>query len=136
MILQASAQRMTRPLLLIAAADVVLAQALWGQTRAIAALIGASLAVANWFALRFLAGRLVGGSGNRAALSILLMAKIGLLMALVYILINRLHVDPVGLAFGLGVLFLGPALAGLLTTGAQSAPSLNPSAAPAAREER
>lgn len=135
MSLPASTQRMTLPLLLVAAAVVVLAFALWGQTRGFAAALGAGLAVGNWFALRWLAGRLVLGGARSIGLSLLLIAKIGLLMAIVFVLINRVQVDPIGLAFGLGVLFIGPVLAGLLTAG-RSAPSLDPSAARAAREER
>src|SRR3712207_6417496 len=115
--LPASAQRMTRPLLLIAAAVVALAFALWGTERGLAALVGAALSLGNWFALRFLAQRLVGAAGSSAGLSILLIAKIGLLMGLVYVLINRVRLDPVGLAFGLSVLFVGPVLAGLLAGG-------------------
>jgi hypothetical protein len=136
MSLPESIQRMTRPLLLIAAIVVVLAFALWGETRGYAALIGALLSVGNWFSLRWLANRIVHGSGNRAAASILLMAKIGVLTAIIFVLLNRVRVDPIGLVFGLGVLVVGPVLAGLLTANTSSAQSLNPSAAQAAREER
>jgi hypothetical protein len=129
-------QKMTRPLLLVAAIVVVSAFSLWGTTRGVAALVGASLAVGNWFALRWLAARLVGAGSRGAALGLLLMAKIGLLMAIVFVLINRVQLDPVGLAFGLSVLFVGPVLASLLTAGAHAAPSLDPSAARSAREER
>ena len=133
-------QRMTRPLLLIAAIVVVSAFALWGSTRGVAALLGATLSVGNWFALRGLSARLVSSnfaSGTRgAALGFLLIGKIGLLMAIVFILINRVQVDPIGLAFGLSVLFIGPVLAGILTAGTGATQSLDPSAAGAAREER
>ena len=132
----AQSQRMTKPLLLIAAIVVVLAFTIWGGARGVAALVGASLAVGNWFALRWLAARLVGAGSRGAALGFLLIAKIGLLMAIVFVLINRVRLDPIGLAFGLGVLFVGPVLASLLTAGASAAPSLDPSAAGSAREER
>lgn len=131
-------QRMTKPLLLIAAGVVTLAFGLWDATRGIAAAIGAVLSIGNWFALRWLAQRLsTGTQGNGAALSLLLIAKIGLLMAVVFVLIGRLGVDPIGLAFGLGVLFVGPVLSALLTT-SNNAPheaAMNP-AVRAAREER
>jgi hypothetical protein len=144
MITSSPTQRMTRPLLLIAAIVVVSAFTLWGNTRGVAALVGASLAVGNWFALRWLSARLVASgsaSGTKpgAALGFLLIAKIGLLMAIVVVLINRVRLDPIGLAFGLGVLFVGPVLASLLTAGGPSTspvPSLDPSAAGSAREER
>jgi len=143
-----STQKMTRPLLLIAAIVVVSAFSLWGATRGVAALVGASLSLANWFALRWLAARLVGAGSRGAAMGVLLMAKIGLLMGIVFVLINRVQLDPIGLAFGLSVLFVGPVLASLLTAGVEAggssarelrtdaAPSLDPSAVHAAREER
>jgi hypothetical protein len=136
MITSAATQRMTRPLLLIAAIVVVSAFALWGSTRGVAALVGAALAVGNWFALRWLSARLVSGNSRGAALGLLLVAKVGLLMAIVFVLISTVQLDPVGLVFGLSVLFVGPVLASLLTAGADAAPSLDPSAARSAREER
>lgn len=141
MSLPAATQRMTRPLLAIALAVVVLAFSLWGTERGVAALIGAALSVANWFALRWLAARLVASGSGKAVLSLLLIAKIGLLMAMVFVLINRLAIDPIGLAFGLGVLFVGPVLAALASaTGAPptgaSAPAIQSSAVRSAREER
>jgi hypothetical protein len=125
-------QRMTRPLLLIAASVTCLAFALWGAQRGSAAAVGALLSVINWFVLRWLVSRMFNG-GNRAALGGLLMAKIGVLIGVVYVLISRVQLDPIGLAFGLGVLFVGPAVAGLL---ANASGSLNPAAASPAREER
>jgi hypothetical protein len=137
MSLPAATQRMSRPLLLIAAIVVVLAFALWGAERGVAALLGAALSVANWFALRWLAGRLAArGEGQSAALSLLLIAKIAALMAIVFVLINRVGVDAVGLAFGLGVLFVGPVLAGLLAGNGPTSESGISSPVPSAREER
>jgi hypothetical protein len=123
---------MTRPLLLIAASVSCIAFALWGAQRGLAASVGAGLSLINWFALRYLVARMFDG-GNKAALGMLLMAKIGALIGVVFVLISRVRLDPIGLAFGLGVLFIGPAVAGLL---ANSSGSLNPSAATSAREER
>lgn len=142
----------TRVLLLIAGCLVALAYVQWGPARGHAALVGAALSLLNWFALRWFTGRLVyggaasgaeasaaAGSADRAAsasskalVSLLLVGKIGLLIATVYVLIQHLRIDPVGLAFGLGVLFVGPLVASLAT----GAGSLHPSAASAAREER
>jgi hypothetical protein len=131
----------TRVLLLIAGCLVVLAYVQWGAARGTAALVGAALSLLNWFALRWFTARLISGaavdgsaaSGSAKALvSLLLMGKIGLLIAIVYLLIQHLRVDPVGLAFGLGVLFIGPVVAGLVS----GAGSVHPSAANAAREER
>lgn len=105
-----------RLLLVIAAGFVALAFGMWGATRGWAALVGATLSVLNWFALRWLTERIarIDGPGKSGA-SLLLVAKMGLLMAVVYILIQRLNVDPIGLAFGLGVLFIGPVLTALVS---------------------
>jgi hypothetical protein len=130
-------QRMTRPLLIVAAILVSIAFGVWGTERGVAALAGVGVGLGNWFALRWLMARLVlAQTPQRAAISFLLVAKIGLLMAIVFVLISRLALDPIGLAFGLSVLFLGPVIAGLLTNTTGSTPSLDPSAASAAREER
>jgi hypothetical protein len=130
-------QRMTRPLLTIAAILVSLAYAIWGAERAVAAAVGAGVGLANWFALRWLMQRLVAsGATQRGGVALLLVGKIGLLMAVVFVLISRLALDPVGIAFGLSVLFLGPVVAGLLSATTAPIQSLDPSAASAAREER
>lgn len=157
---QNATDKTTRVLLLIAAAFVAVAFGLWGQARGVAALVGATLSVANWLALRWLTGRIVDPDAgpSKAAMSLLLVAKIGLLMAIVYILIQRLQLDPIGLAFGLGVLFIGPVVANLAGAGrssygggasslpaaqasgstppASSSMTTHPSAASSAREER
>jgi hypothetical protein len=143
----------TRILLLIAACVVALAYVQWGAARGLAALVGAAISLLNWFALRWFTARLVygaidrasaaSGSGERgsgveesgatkAFVALLLIGKIGLLFAAIYVLIQQLHLDPVGLAFGLAVLFIGPVVASLVGGTA----SLHPSAANAAREER
>jgi hypothetical protein len=115
MSLPLATQRMTKPLLLIAAIVVVLAYSIWGAERGSAALIGASLSVGNWFALNWLTQRLsVSDPGHRLAPSLLMVGKVGLLMAIVFVLIHHVRVDAIGLAFGLGVLFIGPVLAALL----------------------
>jgi hypothetical protein len=141
----------TRVLLLIAGCVVALAYVQWGAARGLAALVGAAISLLNWFALRWFTARLVygaadkasaaSGSGDRgsaqsgatkAFVSLLLMGKIGLLFAVIYVLIQQLQLDPLGLAFGLAVLFIGPVVASLVGGTA----SLHPSAANAAREER
>jgi hypothetical protein len=133
-----STPRTTWILLLIAAVFVSLAFALCGIDRGIAALVGATLSVINWLALRWLTGRIVrADSPGKGVAGLLLVGKIGLLMGAIYILISRLHLDPLGLAFGLGVLFIGPVVVGLAGAG-QSNDALR-AAAPgtsSTREER
>lgn len=73
-----------------------------------------------------------GSARSKAFISLLLVGKIGVLIGVVYVLIQHLRVDPVGLAFGLGVLFIGPLVAGVVSGGR----ALHPPAAAAAREER
>jgi hypothetical protein len=130
-----------RLLLVIAAGFVALAFGMWGVTRGLAALIGATLSVLNWLALRWLTERIAKTEGqSKGGASLLLVAKMGLLMALVYILIQRLNVDPIGLAFGLGVLFIGPVLTALVSgqsfgvSTVRAAQARSVGAAPAASE--
>lgn len=136
--------RTTRILLLIAAGFVALAFALWGAERGLAAFVGAGLSVLNWLALRWLTSLIVSTEGTgegarpllgKGAAGMLLVAKIGFLMAVVYILISRLRLDPIGLAFGLGVLFIGPVVVGLVGAG-RSHDTLRAAASSPAREER
>ena len=108
-------QRLNRPLLTLAAIMVSAAFALWGSDRGLAALAGAVVGVANWFSLSWLMGRLVlAQRAQRAVISLLLVGKIGLLMAIVFVLLRHLRLDAVGLLWGLSVLFLGPVVSVLL----------------------
>jgi hypothetical protein len=135
MTLPLATQRMTRPLLTIAAILVCLAFGLWGVQRGVATLAGVLVGLSNWFALRWLMQRLVlEQTSNRAAVSLLLIGKIGLLMAAVFILISRLALDPIGVAFGLSVLFVGPVIAGLLS-GSSPTQTSDPAAVTAANVE-
>ncbi|MFT3921250.1 MAG: hypothetical protein QM778_01820 [Myxococcales bacterium] len=114
-------QRLNRPLLTLAAILVSAAFGLWGSERALAALAGVIVGLANWFSLGWLMGRLVlAQRAQRAVISLLLVGKIGLLMAIVFVLLRHLKLDAVGLLWGLSVLFLGPVISALLV-GAPSA---------------
>jgi hypothetical protein len=118
-------QRLNRPLLTLAAILVSSAYALWGAERGVAAFAGVVVGLANWFSLSWLMGRLViAQQAQRAVISLLLVAKIGLLMAIVFVLMRHLALDAVGLLWGLSVLFLGPVVSALLV-----------STTPVAREE-
>lgn len=69
---------------------------------------GAALALGNFYIYRWVAGRITGGNIRRqSALSLLLVAKMGALMGLVYLLIARHWVDPLGFIVGLSALVLG-----------------------------
>ncbi len=129
--------RVNRPVVISAVVVVALAFALTGPTRGLAALLGAGVAVGNWFALRFLAARFVGASAaSSTGFSLLLIGKIGLLMAIVYGLHARLGADPIGLALGLSVLFVGPLLAGVMAGSAASAAASDPTGFAGSAEPR
>ncbi len=115
MTLPTTIQRMNKPLLTLAAILVSAAYGLWGAERGVAALAGAIVGLANWFSLSWLMGRLVlAQTAQRALNSLLLVAKIGLLMAIVFVLMRHLQLDAIGLHWGLSVLFLGPVVSVLL----------------------
>jgi hypothetical protein len=107
--------RISRTMIALALAISALAFVNGGMDRGVAATVGAGLSVINWLALRWFAGRIMAGEGAaRAVASMLIVAKLGLLMTLVYLLINVWHLEPVGFCLGLSVLFLGPIVGGLL----------------------
>lgn len=115
MTLPTTIQRMNKPLLTLAAILVSAAYGLWGAERGLAAFAGAIVGLANWFSLSWLMGRLVlAQTAQRAVISLLLVAKIGLLMAIVFVLMRHLRLDAIGLLWGLSVLFLGPVVSVLL----------------------
>ena len=62
----------------------------------------------------------------------LLVLKMGALMAIIFVLIHKLALDPIGLTLGLATLFIAPLLSA--TLGVSSSPES--SAAQAASEER
>jgi hypothetical protein len=122
------APKAARVVPLIAAAISMLAFAVWGVDRGIAALAGGVVAVLNWYALHWIVARIAQGEArHKAAVSLLLVLKLGFLIAVVFVLIRRLDLDPLGVLLGLATLFVAPVLDGLV---------LGPSAAKAAQEER
>jgi hypothetical protein len=111
-----------------AAVIALVSFAVWGGARGLGAAAGGSLAVANWFALRWIAMRITRGEATqRLQVGFLLIAKLGLLVALVFVLISRLQLDLLGVLLGLSTLFVAPVISGLFQ-GSQ--------AASAAQEER
>jgi hypothetical protein len=123
----------SRTLVVLALSVSLLSFVNGGFERGLAASLAAALSVANWFALRWLGSRIANAQGSqRLTLSLLAVGKIALLMAIVFVLVKTLRLDPIGLCLGLSVLFLGPTLGGLLAGAGKPA---NPSAASAAHEE-
>jgi hypothetical protein len=73
--------------------------------------VGAVLAVANFHGVRRLVGAsLRVGGMRRAALQLLLMAKMGILFLLVFLAIRFLPIHPVGLAVGMSVFLISVAV--------------------------
>ena len=125
--------RTARVLPLIAILIAAVTFAVWGLDRGIAAFVGGAVSVLNWTALRWLTRRIMAGRPEqRVGLTLLLMLKMGALMAVVFILIHKLALDPIGLVLGLATLFIAPLLAATLGTGGPT----QPNAAHAASEER
>lgn len=89
--------------------------AAWGTERGVAAAIGSTVGVLNWISLRWLVGKmLVAESALRAGFGLLLVAKMGALMGVLFVLMQHFAIEPLGLILGLGVLFAGPVLGALL----------------------
>lgn len=113
---------------LFAASIALVSFAVWGGSTGLAAACGGALAVANWFGLRWIVARIASGeTKQRVQVGFLLIAKLGLLMAAVLVLISRLKLDPLGVLLGLSTLFIAPVISGLFQS---------PMAASAAQEER
>jgi len=95
----------------VAVAGVVLASLAWllaGATVGLGAAVGAGVALANWLVLRWVMGRLMRGTTrSRSGLMVLLALKMGALMAVCWVLVAVLGVDPVGFAIGMGALVFG-----------------------------
>lgn len=133
MSIEDTTQRTGRALPLIAVFIALVTFAIWGVDRGIAAFVGGAVSVLNWTTLRWLTKRIMlGRPEQRAAISLLLVAKMGALMAVVVILIHKLALDPIGLVLGLATLFIAPLLSATVGMGSPT----EPNAAHAAPEER
>jgi hypothetical protein len=97
------------------AAIVVSASYAFGSLRfGTGALVGAVVALLNWASLRWILRRVQQGSTRtRAVLMTLLVGKMGVLAAIVWLVIGRFHVHQGGFGLGLGALVVGLTLGGL-----------------------
>ncbi len=93
---------------------------LWPE-RATAIACGALVMTANFFALRLLAARALGGSRPKMAYALLLSLKFAAVAALLALFVLVLELDVLGLALGMSSLFVGIGLA--TAHAAWSAPS-------------
>ena len=91
----------------------------------LSALVGAGVGLANWIALRWIGMRLVRGAGpgggRKPLFSLLLVLKMGAVLALVGFLLMTGIVDAVGFVIGMGALVLGVAVGGLQMANAAAA---------------
>ena len=101
----------------------LLTYAIAGWDMAIAAAVGAGLAVGNWLLSRWSLLRVFKGSKGRSAVVGVMVLKLGVFAAVLWVCLFRLQLDPFGLLAGLSAfvigMFLGTALRG--SPGAQSA---------------
>jgi hypothetical protein len=96
---------------LLAAVLILSSVVLFSGSFALGVTVGALLAVINFRGIRFLVeASLRRQGGKRAALQLLLIAKMGILFALVVLAIHFLPISPVGLAVGLSVFLLSIAV--------------------------
>ncbi|MFO0712279.1 MAG: ATP synthase subunit I [Sandaracinus sp.] len=79
-----------------------------GVETGIGALVGAGVATANAFALRWLVtAMLKADPERRAGMSLTLMLKTAVILGLAAALLFFAHIDPIGFAIGIGALVLG-----------------------------
>ena len=100
----------------VAIAGVVLTVivfAICGLGPAVGAAAGATVAVLNFMGLRWLVMRLIDGpKRGQSATAVLLSLKMALVMAVIFFLLARLDLHPIGFAVGFSALFIGFAMGG------------------------
>lgn len=110
----------------VVGASVLLAAiafALGGMHMGIGAMVGGGVAIANWFAMRWVAQRLLNASDQGKAIwGTLLALKMGALLAITWAILSTGVVDPTGFTIGLSGLVLG-ALGGALHTATSARPA-------------
>lgn len=112
---QQLSQTIGRVVPFVALAVAIVTWLVAGPHRGTAALVGGGLSALNWLALSWLVGRATTGSTQaRGIFMLLVVAKMGLTMAAVALLIRFSGLDALGLLIGLGVMFIGPLLGALL----------------------
>jgi hypothetical protein len=112
-----AAARLTWFILGFGLATTVLVHVLYGQDAARSAGVGAAIALANWYLLRFIVARVVSGDvRSQTKFSLLLVAKMGALFAIVFVLIRNGLVHAVPFTAGLSSLVIGALLGSFVHT--------------------
>ena len=92
------------------------AYALFGRVAAQSTLAGAALALGNWTLLRFILQRIIRGTiRSKAAFSGLLVVKMGVLMALVFVVLRSGLFEPIAFTVGVSCLVVGALLGSLIS---------------------
>src|SRR5262245_52822695 len=86
---RSAVERVTWFILGLGAAVTIAAYGLAGREAAVSTAAGSAVAVANWSLLRFIVARVVSGTvKNQAAFGFVLVAKMGALMGLIFVLLH------------------------------------------------
>ena len=112
---KAAAERLTWFIAALGAVVSVVVTATQGAWAGASAAAGVAIALANWYVLKLIVDRLLGGSIRRqAGLAIILIAKMGAFMAAVYLLLMGGYVQPIPFTLGVSTLMAGPLLGSLV----------------------
>ena len=112
---RAAAERLTWFIVAVGAVTTAATAATHGRWPGVSSAAGVALALANWFALRLLVDRLLGGSiRRRAGLALVLVAKMGAFMGVAFLLLQSGYVQPLPFTLGVSSLMVGPMLGSLL----------------------
>lgn len=106
--------RISRMTAVLGAAMCLGAVLLFSPAVALGVTVGAALAAANLFSVRYLVTASLRKDGlKRAALQLLLMGKMGLLFVMVFLAIRFLPINPIALAVGMSVFLVAIAVESL-----------------------
>ncbi len=110
---KAPIDRLTLNVALAGVVLTVLVFAIGGLSPAVGAAVGAVVAVLNFVGLRWLVMRLVHGpQKSRGSTAVMLAMKMVFILAIIWILLAKVGVHPIGFAVGFSALFIGFAMAG------------------------
>jgi hypothetical protein len=101
-------ERLTWYILGLGLVATIVASALHGRVAGQSTAAGVALALANWYAMRFLLRRIMSGSmRSKTLFAGLLMVKMGVLMAAVFACLHTGLFEPVAFTVGVSCLVVG-----------------------------
>lgn len=108
---KAAVSRMTWFIVGLGVPAAIAAYVLAGREAGLSAAVGVAVAIANFQLLRFIVWRVVSGTvKNQALFSFVLMAKLGGLVGLIFILLHSGLVQPIAFTIGVSALVVGSLL--------------------------